>query len=184
NALAFRLPKCSTTRSLMDNAIVFSASPKADQSPCIIADTAEIIPCIKSIAVPMTNCIVLQVFLTRNSIVGHSTPHMPCTIGAKLLNNSTTSANDVSITNVIISNTLETTVPIASKISAPSASHHALTSVNAPTIKSLMPVNILPTAVFISLKMVLMPSTESKIIVIVPSLNPIDVSNSVAVILS
>src|SRR5699024_9322145 len=113
----------------MDNAIVFSASPNADQSPCIIADTAEIIPCIKSIAVPMTNSIVLQVFLTRHSMVGYSIAHMPGIIGAQLLNNSTTSANAVATVNVIISNTFDTPVPIASKINAPSVSHHDFTSV-------------------------------------------------------
>src|SRR5699024_7023336 len=150
----------------------------------MIADTADIIPCIKSIAVPITNLIVLHVFLTRYSIVGHSTPHMPSTIGANLLNKSTTKASDVSTTNVIISNTLDTTVPIASKINAPSESHHDFTSVNAPPMKSLMPVNILPTAVFISRTILLIPSTESKIMVVIDSLTPSDVSNSVAVIVS
>src|SRR5699024_10059332 len=117
-------------------------------------------------------------------IVGHSTPHIPSTIGANLLNKSTTKASDVSTTNVMISNTLETTVPIASKINAPSVSHQAFTSSKAPTIKSLMPVKILPTAVFMSRNIVLILSTESKIIVIVSSLKPIDVNISVAVTLS
>src|SRR5699024_6957038 len=135
-------------------------------------------------ATPMTSLIFSHTVSTRYCIVGHSTPHIPSTIGANLLNKSTTNANAASMVNVITSNTLDTTVPIASKIIAPSVSHHVFTSVNAPTMKSLIPVNIFPTAVFISRNIVLMPSTESKIIVIVSSLNPIDVNISVAVTVS
>src|SRR5699024_7127929 len=184
NALSFIALKYSVTLFQIESAVSFRISPKRSQSPSIIAATPDIIPCIKSIVVLITNLIVLHVFLTRYSIVGHSTPHMPSTIGANLLNKSTTKASDVSTTNVMISNTLDTTVPIASKINAPSESHHDFTSVNAPTMKSLIPVNILPTAFFISRNIVLIPSTESKIIVIVSSLNPIDVNISVAVTLS
>src|SRR5699024_1453948 len=136
------------------------------------------------IATPMTSLIFSHTVSATNWIVGHSTPHIPSTIGANLLNKSTTNANAASMVNVIISNTFDTTVPIASKIIDPSVCHQAFTSSKAPTIKSLMPVKILPTAVFMSRNIFLILSTESKIIVIVSSLKPTDVNISVAVTVS
>src|SRR5699024_11371563 len=106
------------------------------QSPSIIAATPDIIPCIKSIATPMTSLIFSHTVSATNWIVGHSTPHIPSTIGANLLNKSTTNANAASMVNVIISNTFDTTVTIASKNIAPSVSHHVFTYVKDPTMKT------------------------------------------------
>ena len=55
NALSFIAPKYSVTRFQIESAVSFRISPKRSQSPSIIAATPDIIPCIRSIAVPMTN---------------------------------------------------------------------------------------------------------------------------------
>src|SRR5699024_1849178 len=180
NAFSFRLPKCSTTRTFIDNAIVFKASPNDAQSPTIIADTADIIPCIKCIAVPMTNLIVLQVFLTRYSIFGQRTPHMPSTIGAKRSNKSLTNVSAKSTAILIPSNTFSTTVCIALKINAPSESHQLFISLNAPMKNSLTAPSAIPILSFTSSKAICILATAKNTLSIVSSLKPIDDNISAA----
>src|SRR5699024_9238416 len=142
----------------------------------MIADTADIIPCIKSIAVPITNLIVLHVFLTRYSIVGQSTPHIPCTIGANLLNKSLTNVSAKSTAILIPSKTFSTTVCIALKIIAPSESHQDLTPSNCLMKKSLTVDNAWLIASFITLNCSFIESIAPVIIPIWSSVSPDDSS--------
>ena len=120
------LVKNSVTLVQIDDAVSDMISPNRSQSPVIRAEIPEMIPCIKSIAIPMTNLICSHVVDATACKVGHKTFQIPITIGAKVLNNSTTNFNAKSTANLIPSNTFFTTIPIASKIIAPSVSHHDL----------------------------------------------------------
>src|SRR5699024_489871 len=180
SALSFKFPKNSVTRSLIDNAVSFNISPNRSHSPSIIAATPEIIPCIKSIATPITSLIFSQTVSAMNCIVGQRTPHMPSTIGAKRSNKSLTNVSAKSTAILIPSNTFSTTVCIALKINAPSESHQLFISLNAPMKNSLTAPISIPILSFTSSKAICILATAKNILSIVSSLKPIDDNISAA----